>query len=88
MKKLKLEELEVTSFATTSDLVRERGTVVANADIKPGGPIIETYNIDYCGDTNYFDCTLGCSYLTNCAECFSQLETVNCVVETGDCPLE
>jgi hypothetical protein len=28
---------------------------------------IETYDIDECGDTRYFDCTFGCSVNTNCA---------------------
>ena len=61
MKKLKLESLEVTSFATTPGAGAERGTVDGHMP-KPGGPgPIQTYNVDLCGDTNYFDCTLGCT---------------------------
>ena len=86
MKKLKLETLEVTSFHTSADPRGARGTVVANADIKPGGPVtLQTYNIDICGDTQYFDCTLGCSYLTYCTTC-NQV-SFNCAVDTADCPL-
>ncbi|HEX2205893.1 MAG TPA: hypothetical protein VHG91_21440 [Longimicrobium sp.] len=67
MKKLKLDALEVTSFATTPSGAMERGTVDAHMP-KPGGPIvIQTYNIDLCGDTYYFDCTLGCSRNSDCA---------------------
>ncbi len=79
MKKLKLEELEVTSFATTSGIARERGTV--NAHAKLGGPVfIETYNIERCGDTQYFDCTFGCSYLLSCTGCTAvRLTEADCV---------
>jgi hypothetical protein len=62
MRKLKLESLKVESFETTPAAADERGTV--NAHGKPGP--IETYNVDRCGDTRYFDCTLGCSVETNC----------------------
>lgn len=65
MKKLKLESLEVTSFETTSDAARGRGTVVGHAPRTRACPP-ETYNVDLCGDTQYFDCTLGCSINTNC----------------------
>jgi hypothetical protein len=69
MKKLKLEELEVTSFATTTSAARDRGTVLgaAAAPKTNACPVIETYNVQACGDTQYFDCTYGCSYNTNCA---------------------
>jgi hypothetical protein len=65
MKKLKLETLEVTSFATTSHVARERGTVLGAARTNNNCPP-QTYNPDLCGDTLYFDCTLGCSRNTDC----------------------
>ena len=65
MKKLKLENLEVTSFATTSAAARERGTVLGAGRTNNGCPI-QTYSPDICGDTYYFDCTLGCSQNTAC----------------------
>lgn len=62
MKKLKLENLEITSFAT-SDATRERGTVLgAGRTDRPG--CLGTYG--GCPETEYFDCTLGCSRLTDC----------------------
>ncbi len=79
MRKLKLESLEVQSFVTPERAAGLRGTVAAHQDILEGGdPFFEiqantrrncppqTYNIEVCGDTNYFDCTLGCSVETNC----------------------
>jgi hypothetical protein len=69
MTKLKLEDLQVTSFATTSDAAGQRGTVLGAARTnRPGGcpGPIETYNVDACGETQYFDCSLGCSINTNC----------------------
>ena len=79
MKKLKLEELEVTSFATTSGTARERGTV--NAHAKPGGPVfIETYNIERCGDTQYFDCTYGCSRESACPDRCILISDFDCTV--------
>lgn len=81
MKKLKLEELAVTSFATSAAPPEERGTVNGNA--KPGGgggTVIQTYNVDLCGDTQYFDCTLGCSYLRSCDGCtIVRLTELECV---------
>jgi hypothetical protein len=65
MKKLKLEHLEVTSFATTSDAPRDRGTVLGAAAPTRACPP-QTYSPDHCGDTFYFDCTLGCSIQTDC----------------------
>jgi hypothetical protein len=62
MRKLKIESLQVESFDTTPVTRQERGTVDAHG--KPGP--LETYNVDRCGDTNYFDCTLGCSMNTAC----------------------
>jgi hypothetical protein len=65
MKKLKLESLEVTSFATTPNATRGRGTVQGAANPTHNCPP-QTYNPDICGDTMYFDCTLGCSQNTAC----------------------
>ena len=62
MRKLKLESLQVESFETTAAAPCERGTVEAHG--RP--PTIDTYNPDRCGDTMYFDCTLGCSQNTAC----------------------
>lgn len=64
MRKLKLESLAVESFQTSPVATQARGTVAAHA--KPQ-PTLQTYNIDICGETMYFDCTLGCSYNTYCA---------------------
>lgn len=68
MKKMKLEALEVTSFATTPDDARRRGTVLgAQFSTRPGcEKPFETYDIQACGDTQYMDCTFGCSINTNC----------------------
>lgn len=78
MKKLKLESLEVTSFDTSPAPSEERGTVNANA--KPGcSVVLQTYSPQACGETNYMDCTYGCSYNTDCPyRCVAQLETVDC----------
>jgi hypothetical protein len=65
MKKLKLESLEVTSFATTAHASRASGTVQGAANPTHNCPP-QTYNPDICGDTMYFDCTLGCSQNTAC----------------------
>ena len=65
MRKLKLESLTVESFATSAVAASSRGTVDAHG--KPGP--LETYNVDRCGYTNYFDCTLGCSRDTGCDNC-------------------
>ncbi|HEY7767233.1 hypothetical protein [Longimicrobium sp.] len=62
MRKLKLESLQVESF-DTAPAAGERGTMYAHE----GGPSIETYDIEKCGDTRYFDCTFGCSVNTDCA---------------------
>lgn len=78
MKKLKLEDLAVTSFETTSAVAGERGTVQGHAPPASRQCPIQTYNVDLCGDTQYFDCTLGCSHLTNCPDCIVQLETADC----------
>lgn len=65
MRKLKLESLAVESFETAPAATPARGTVDAHGKPKP--TTLETYNVEICGDTMYFDCTLGCSLNTNCA---------------------
>ena len=62
MRKLTLESLAVESFETAAAAPQVRGTV--DAHVKPPRP--NTYNVDACGDTFYFDCTLGCTVETNC----------------------
>lgn len=64
MRKLKLESLTVESFETTAVAPRNRGTV--HGRVEPA-PSIETYDVELCGDTRYFDCTFGCSVDTGCA---------------------
>ena len=64
MHKLKLESLAVESFEIAPAAPRARGTVEAHG--KPTTGPLRTYNIDQCGDTMYFDCTLGCSMNTAC----------------------
>jgi hypothetical protein len=65
MRKLTLESLAVESFETAAAATPARGTVDAHA--KPPKPTtLQTYNVDICGDTMYFDCTLGCTVETNC----------------------
>lgn len=82
MKKLKLESLEVTSFET-SPAAAGRGTVNANhSDVQPTPPTIgpETYDVEACGESQYFDCTYGCSVNTDCANtCLVFTETWDCV---------
>jgi hypothetical protein len=73
MRKLKLESLQVESFETAPNAPRVRGTVDAHA--RPRPTTLQTYNVDVCGDTLYFDCTLGCSVESNCT----------CVVTEVDC---
>jgi hypothetical protein len=67
MKKLKLEDLVVTSFETAA-AGRARGTVLGAQSGRPGGCEVPlgTYDIVECGDTAYFDCTYGCSQNTGC----------------------
>jgi hypothetical protein len=65
MRKLKLESLAVESFETSPVTAQARGTVDAHAKPKPP-TTLQTYNVDICGDTMYFDCTLGCSQFTGC----------------------
>jgi hypothetical protein len=69
MRKLKLESLTVESFETAPIATQPRGTVAAHA--KPQPTTLQTYNVDICVDTMYFDCTLGCSHLTHCSLCWN-----------------
>lgn len=64
MRKLKLESLQVESFDTTSVAQHARGTVDAHSREKP--TTLQTYDVEACGDTRYFDCTFGCSVNTAC----------------------
>jgi hypothetical protein len=65
MKKLKLESLRVESFETTPNALRMRGTV--NAHRPPElSTVIETYDVELCGETRYFDCSLGCPSIAPC----------------------
>lgn len=64
MRKLTLESLEVESFVTAAPS-RLRGTINAHGDIKPS-PVIETYDVALCGETRYFDCSLGCPSIAPC----------------------
>ena len=66
MRKLKLESLEIESFETTPIAQHMRGTVDAR-QIAPGGPHpLKTYNPQQCGETQYFDCSLGCPSIAPC----------------------
>lgn len=67
MRKLKLESLKVESFQTTPNAPRVRGTVDAHSGIGPSGTtILPTYDVVECGDTQYFDCSLGCPSIAPC----------------------
>jgi hypothetical protein len=72
MRKLKLESLQVESFAT-APAPRERGTMHAHQQHVP----FETYDIEVCGDTRYFDCTFGCTVDTGC--CTVETQGADCV---------
>ena len=83
MRKLKLDSLQVDSFETTAAVPAPRGTVQAHArtnapgcggggDTGGGLATFETectLNAEVCGDTNYLECTYGCSLDTACAWC-------------------
>jgi hypothetical protein len=77
MRKLKLESLQVESFDTTATAPRLRGTVAGHQDTDmsyceicqgsydhPCG--LETYDVVVCGETRYFDCSLGCPSIAPC----------------------
>lgn len=73
MKKLKLEDLQVTSFETTADAAQARGTVDAHA--RPTQNFTCTCNEPTNPDR---DCTLGCSMDTGCPD-------TNCVIISNIC---
>lgn len=79
MRKLKLESLQVESFDTTATAPRLRGTVAGNADTDTGMSYCQicrhsydnvcepdTYDVVACGETRYFDCSLGCPSIAPC----------------------
>lgn len=68
MRKLKIESLQVESFATVSVAPRLRGTVQGRESILPTPPTtgIPTYDVEDCGETRYFDCSLGCPSIGEC----------------------
>ena len=82
MRKLSLDKLKVDSFAT-ADVPEPRGTVQAHQSGAPGcggGPSGEpgcggdsfdicTYDIQACGDTQYIDCSMGCTIHITCPFC-------------------
>lgn len=76
MRKLKLDALHVESFETSPAAPTGRGTVDAHMPVPHP---LATYDIVECGDTQYFDCTLGCSHLTHCDDCFTRLTDLDCV---------
>lgn len=67
MRKLKLESLQVESFVTAA-APQPRGTVNAYGDPQPTPSTISipTYDVDLCGETRYFDCSLGCPSIAPC----------------------
>ena len=77
MRKLKLESLNVESFDTTATAPRPRGTVAGHEDTGMSyceicrhtyydGCEPDTYDVDLCGETRYFDCSLGCPSIAPC----------------------
>ena len=76
MKKLKLEDLTVTSFETAPDAPRLRGTVDGHAKPVPQPSLIGPC---YPTDPN-FDCTYGCSRPSACPDnCFIIVTELDCV---------
>lgn len=73
MRKLSLDSLQVESFATSSTPVTGRGTVDGHAEADKPGVCrntslvpVPTYDVNACGPTEFFDCTFGCSQISNC----------------------
>jgi hypothetical protein len=64
MRKLKLESVKVESFETTPAAAEKRGTLYAHQQHSPIS--IETYDVEECGETQYFDCSLGCPSIAPC----------------------
>jgi hypothetical protein len=97
MRKLKLESLQVESFATTGLNNPWRGTVEGHAQI-PGpdtGPSYcgvcyatqdvrtcepLTYDVNQCGETQYMDCTFGCTRHNSCNKCWIE-DTKKCAID-------
>lgn len=76
-KKLKLEELEITSFATTEGGSTLRGTLHAyEGGPKPAPPSF----IGPCYPTDpNFDCTYGCSRDTGCPDNCIMISEAECI---------
>ena len=72
MKKLKLEDLEITSFQTEPNAPQVRGTLKGHQILSPPSFLQPCYETDA-----NFDCTYGCSHDTGCDD--------TCVV-SRDCP--
>lgn len=74
VRKLKLESLQVESFETNPAPSPSRGTVQAHADSGESvcychlseGWACETWDYQACGDTQYLDCTMGCTDFKTC----------------------
>ena len=79
MRKLKLDAIRVESFATLPAAPRGRGTVDAHIEPTPPTGPGDTYDVERCGETQYFDCSLACSYLTYCDECNLAFTLLDCV---------
>jgi len=105
MRKLRLESLQVESFATTARAPGARGTVAGHAQAAPGTTIIgpgtgvsdcmicqpwsqfNCESINICKDTEYLDCTYGCTRNTcdprinSCGDvCWIDNRTVDCQI--------
>jgi len=82
MHKLKLDSLQVDSFETTDVAPRARGTVLGNVAPPKDTTVVDpfgTYDVRRCGETQYFDCTFGCSVNTNCIDyCIVQAVSAYC----------
>lgn len=77
-KKLKLEDLAVTSFDTAPDGPQVRGTVDAHGKPQPAPPSM--FGPCYPTDPN-FDCTYGCSRPSACPDnCVILLTEVDCTL--------
>jgi hypothetical protein len=74
IRKLKLESLQVESFDTTAAVPPSRGTVQAHADSGESvcfcqvsdGWECHTWDFQACPDTQYLDCTMGCTDFESC----------------------
>ena len=73
MRKLRLDSLQVESFATTSGMERVRGTVeghfmgAEDETIGTTSSTVVSWTLDRnCTDTQYLDCTFGCSQVSGC----------------------